>query len=41
MVTGSKQGDVAKLLQNIVTAKEPSKIVGEKIVGENGEPLVV
>ena len=32
----SHQGDVAKLLQNIVTTKESSKIVDE-----NGEPMVV
>lgn len=29
MNTGSKQGDVAKVVQNIVTAKDSSKIVDE------------
>ena len=36
MVTGSKLGDIAKVLKEIVTTKESTKIVGK-----NGEPLVM
>lgn len=37
MVTGSPQGDIAKIVRNIVTAQDNTS----KVVDENGEPLVV
>ena len=36
MITGSQLGDIAKILQEIVIAKDSAKVVDE-----NGEPLVV